>query len=269
MIQGNGLALRRKYFDNILQEQANIPWLEILADHYINHHGTLIEKLTQIVNKKACVMHCVGFSPAGLDPIEKNYLTEVNRLRDMIKPAWISDHLSVSHINGVFYPELLPFPLNQTWLEHCCQRIDSLQKALQTPFIIENAVHYAIFKDNTLDEATFLNQLCQQTGCGILLDINNLYVNQENHGIDVCAYLHRLDKRHIKQIHLAGYSEQENFLIDTHSREVQAPVWQLYKEAITLFGPIPTCLEWDNQLPAWSTLLNQLAKINEVNYAVC
>ena len=229
----------------------------------------LIDKMQRVIKRTPCVMHCVGFSLAGLDPIEKNYLAEIERLRDIIKPAWISDHLSVSRINDVFYPELLPFPLNQAWLEHTCQRVDTLQQALQTPFIVENAVHYAIFKDNTLDEASFLNQLCQQTGCGILLDINNLYVNQQNHGIDGLAYLQRLDKQHIKQVHLAGYSEQENFLIDTHSREVQPDVWQLYQSTINLFGPIPTCLEWDNQLPPWQILLDQLEKINEACYAAC
>lgn len=268
-IAGAGIGLRQAHFQAIQQDNDKPAWLEVLADHYLFSKGLLMQTLENVLGNTPRVMHCTGISIAGTDPLDLQYLEELRRLDQLIQPTWISDHLSASQLNGVFYPDLLPFPLTTESLAHVCRRVDAVQTRLKKPFLLENPVVYAIFKGNAFTEAEFLATVCKQTGCGILLDINNLYVNQINFGISAESYFETLDKASVKQMHLAGHVVYKNFLVDTHSQAVQAPVWDLYQSAIQTFGAVPTCIEWDSDIPSWATLKAEANKIQEVCYETC
>ena len=268
MIAGAGVALRQSHFSTIIQTRPAVNWFEVLADHYLFSHGILIEKLLAVLSTTPRVMHCTGMSLGGVDELDYTYLDELRRLIDCVQPAWVSDHLSASKINGVFYPELLPIPYTQESLDNVCRRVDAVQDYLQRPLLIENPVVYAVFEDNEFSEAEFLSVLVNRTGCGILLDINNLYVNYINHGIAPSLYFDCLPFSAVKQMHLAGHIAYQHFLLDTHSQSVQEPVWQLYRSAIKHFQA-PTCIEWDSDIPSWSVLYEEVNKISGVVYEAC
>lgn len=267
MIQGAGVGLRQAHFQAILENRPPINWFEILADQYLFSQGLLIEKLQQVLSETPRVMHCTGLSIGGVDPLDDRYMKELRRLVNIVQPVWVSDHLSVSRIQGRFYPELLPIPYTKASLDNVCRRVDQVQNYLQRPILLENAVVYAVFKQAEFSEADFLAEVFKKTGCGVLLDINNLYVNQVNHGIDPGSYFEALPRAAVKQMHLAGYSVDQGFLIDTHSQPVQAGVWPLYRAALGVFPAVPTCLEWDSDLPTWSVFAEEVAKISELLHA--
>ena len=269
MINGIGVALRRQHFQNIIQQRDSVPWLEVLADQFLNSHGILIDKLQTVIADIPCVMHCVGMSLAGCDPLEQAYLDDIKRLSDLINPAWISDHLSVSKINGIFYPELLPCPLTDESLQNCCERVNEVQHYLQKPLLLENPVQYAIFNNNTFTEPEFFNRLCAETNCAMLLDVNNLYVNQCNHGIDAEQYIDALNPQIVKQMHIAGHSQGDNLAVDTHGQAPQAAVIALYQYAIHKFGKVPTCLEWDRNIPSWDVMQQHCQQLSEASHETC
>lgn len=269
MIKGAGVALRQSHFSAIIEAQPAVSWFEVLADHYVFSRGILLKKLRSVLADTPRVMHCTGMSLGGVDAMDYLYLDELRYLIDCLQPSWVSDHLSASKINGVFYPELLPIPYTQESLDNVCRRVDTVQSYLQRPLLLENPVVYALFEGNEFSEAAFLAELVKRTGCGILLDINNLYVNDVNHGVEPSVYFECLPSSSVKQMHLAGHVAYQHFLLDTHSQPVQEPVWQLYRSAMRYFKDVPTCIEWDSDIPAWSVLCDEVNKISEVIYEAC
>jgi uncharacterized protein (UPF0276 family) len=252
-IAGAGLGLRAKHFDTILTEQPPVPWFEVVADQFMHSNGIIIDKLEQISRHYPLVLHCLGCSVGSTDPLNLDYLNAVKSLAQRINAAWVSDHCCWVCIQGQYLFDLMPLPLTQAVATHVAVRARMIQDHLERPFALENVSAYLAYRSSEMTEPQFLNHIATQADIKLLLDINNVYVNAHNQGSNATAYFTQLDPAHIVQMHLAGYEQHGDLLIDTHSQAVHTGVWALYQQALTYFGAVPTCIEWDSQIPDWPT----------------
>jgi uncharacterized protein (UPF0276 family) len=258
-IHGIGVGLRQPHYAIFLSEdRPAIPWLEILSDNYMFTEGLLREKILKIREYYPMVMHSVGLNVGSTSGINTEYLIKLKKLADAIDPAWLSDHLCWTAVDGVNSHDLLPLPFTQEALDIVVNNIHVIQDYLQRPFLIENVSSYVQFEDPDFSEAEFLNEVARRSGCHILLDINNIYVNSQNHNFLVRDYLSYINTGYVKQFHLAGFEKIGNILVDTHGAAIHAPVWDLYQQALQRFGAVPALVEWDNNIPAWPVLLEQV-----------
>ncbi len=269
MIQGVGVGLRSKHFATFIEHQPNVPWLEVLADNYLHSQGILLEKLQTISKHYPTVIHGVSLSIAGTDPLDRDYLTQLTHLQQATNAVWISDHLCWCYHQGHYSHDLLPFPFTHKNLQHVVARIKKVQDILQQQILIENISSYLECKTNQLFEAEFLAQVAELADCAILLDVNNVYVNSQNHGFNASDYFEYLDVTRIKQIHLGGYTQQDSTLIDTHGEAIHDPVWLLYELALKKFGAVATAIEWDNHVPDWPTLFQQTQHADTIWQQYC
>ena len=258
-INGIGVGLRQPHYAIFLSEdRPAIPWLEILSDNYMFTQGLLREKILKMREYYPMVMHSVGLNVGSTSGVNTEYLIKLKKLADAIDPAWLSDHLCWTAVDGVNSHDLLPLPFTQEALDLVVNNIQVIQDYLQRAFLIENVSSYVQFEDADFSEAEFLNEVARRSGCHILLDINNIYVNSQNHNFSTHDYLNSINKEHVKQFHLAGFEKIENILVDTHGAAIHAPVWDLYQQALQRFGAVPALIEWDNNIPAWPVLLEQV-----------
>lgn len=262
-VKGVGVGLRSAYFGD-LSSETQVPWLEVLADQFIGSEGCLRDTLLQLRARYPMTLHSVGLSLGSIDPLNADYLHQLKTLADVVKPAWISDHLAWVSCQGEYVYDLLPLPQTPAVASYVAERIRVVQDQMGYPFLIENVSSYLTYRSSTLTEAQFLQSVAEQADCGILLDVNNLYVNAINHGVDIDDYLNTLDPARIQQLHLAGYVEDNQLLIDTHSKPVYPAVWRLYQKVLNKFGVIPTLIEWDSDLPAWKVLEQERVKAEEM-----
>ncbi|MSP52815.1 MAG: DUF692 domain-containing protein [Gammaproteobacteria bacterium] len=268
-IQGIGVGLRQPHYAIFLSEDRPvIPWLEIVSDNYMFTHGLLREKILKIREYYPMVMHSVGLNVGSTSGINSEYLAKLKQLADDVEPAWLSDHLCWTAVDGVNSHDLLPLPFTQEALDIVVNNIQTIQDHLQRPFLIENVSSYVQFSDADFSEAEFLNEVARRSGCYILLDINNIYVNSKNHDFSTDNYLAAINKEPVKQFHLAGFEEIQNILVDTHGAAVHEPVWELYQKALQRFGAVPALIEWDNNIPGWSTMLEQVKIAQELQQRI-
>lgn len=269
MIKGIGVGLRQAHYAAFLSDTPpDVSWLEILSDNYMWTSGVLLEKILKIRERYPMVMHGVGLNIGSTDALDFTYLRDLKCLADRVEPAWISDHLCWTGVNGYFSHDLLPLPYTHEALTHISARIHTVQDYLKRPFIIENISTYFLPDNNDFFEADFLAELAKKTGCNILLDINNIAVNAHNHQFSTDDYIKALKNTSISQIHLAGYEEKNGIRIDTHGHKVYPDVWKLYQEVLSQHGAIPTCIEWDSQVPVWETLYDEVKKARQYYEAV-
>lgn len=257
MIKGVGVGLRQPHYQQFIQHQPDIPWVELLVDNYLYTQGVLKQKLLTIRQHYPMTFHGVGMNLGSADPLDQAYLKQLQRLMAELQPAWVSEHLSWTGFGGDYRHDLLPLPFTDESFEHVCAKIDQVQSSLKQPILIENVSTYVSFKGDTFSEVDFINAITQKTGCGVLLDINNIYVNSCNHDFDPYQYLSSINHETVKQMHLGGHQDREGIIIDTHDSPVAEPVWRLYQQALKQFGPVPTCIEWDFNVPEWPVLLAQ------------
>lgn len=258
-IHGIGVGLRQPHYAVFLAEdRPAIPWLEILSDNYMFTHGLLREKILKIREYYPMVMHGVGLNIGSTSGINEEYLTKLKLLAEAIQPAWISDHLCWTGVNGINSHDLLPLPFTQEAIDIVVRNIQQVQEYLQQSLVVENVSSYVQFEDAEFSEAEFVNEVAQRSGCSILLDINNIYVNSQNHGFSAVDYLDKINLTLVKQFHLAGFEKIQHMLVDTHGVAVHEPVWELYKTALQRFGHIPTLIEWDNNIPEWEVMMQQV-----------
>ena len=261
-LHGFGLGLRPQHYDALLSADRNaVDWLEIVSENYLVDGGRPLAMLDRIAERWPLAMHGVALNIGGSDPLDRDYLHALVKLAKRVRPALISDHLCWSRHDGVQLHDLLPLPHDDASLAHVATRVQQVQDALGRQLVLENVSSYLRFAGDTLGEAEFLCALVEATGCGLLLDINNVYVNAHNHGIDAVAYLDALPRHAVKQLHLAGHSEDalgSGLLIDTHDAPVCDGVWALYAQAVRRFGEVPTMIERDDDIPALHELLQEL-----------
>ena len=232
-----------------------MPWFEVLADNYLCGGGPALAQLDEIRSRYPMVFHCVGMNLGSVDPIDLKYLKKLKRNITRFDPAWVSDHLCWSAVSGRSHHDLLPLPYTEEVVRHVSERILSVQEFLGRQILIENVSSYIQYRDPEMTEWEFLSEVSKRSDCLILLDINNVYVNSVNHDFSPDKYLKGIPRDRVRQFHIAGYEEDEFVLVDTHGSEVSDSVWKLYKEAIRYFGPIPTAIERDNNIPDLQTLL--------------
>ena len=264
---GDGVGLRSVHFPFLRHtppQNWGVDWFEIITENYFDSFGWAADMLDHVRAQRPVVMHGVSLSIGSSHPLDLNYLHKVRNLADRIQPQWISDHLCWTGINGVNTHDLLPMPLTEESLTHTARRIHQVQDALARPLIVENPSSYLEFNDSTIPEPVFLKRLTEITGCGLLLDVNNVFVSATNHGFDPVAYLDALPADKIVQVHLAGPTECGGYLIDTHDQPVAAQVWPLYARVHQMTGGVSTLLEWDAHIPEFPDLVGELAKAKAI-----
>lgn len=252
---GFGLGLRAPHALAVLETRPPVGWFEILSDNYLNAHAGYLAYLEDVRAAYPLVMHGVSLSIGSTDPLDAAYVHSLRRLADRLAVGWVSDHLCFTGIDRQYSHDLLPIPYTDEALRHLIPRIQQTQDILQRPLVLENASTYLEFAASVIPEPEFLAELCQRTGCGILLDLNNVYVSSHNHGWDAYAYIDAVPGERIVQYHLAGHSRQDGYLFDTHNTPVSDPVWDLYAYAVRRKGLKSTLIEWDDAIPPLATLL--------------
>lgn len=262
---GLGVGLRSVHFPYLMRNQDPlVDWFEIISENFMDNYGYARYALEQVAERCPIVMHGVSMSIGSTDPLNFDYLKSLKELADFVKPVWVSDHLCWTGHAHVNTHDLLPMPLTQESLQHVATRIRQVQDYLERPLILENPSTYLEFKASDITEWDFLGALAQQTGCGLLLDVNNVYVSAYNHGYSAENYVRSLPHDSIVQIHIAGPSDCGGYMIDTHDQPVPAPVWHLYKLAQELTGGVSTLLEWDANIPEYPELVAELHKARTV-----
>lgn len=270
-LSGFGLGLRPEHYQDFITQKQPLDWLEILSDNYLVAGGKPLFYLDQIRQDYPLVMHGVAMNIGSIDPLNFDYLTALKQLAKRIEPALISDHLCWTGVHNQYLHDLLPLPYTDETIHHVANRILQIQDFLGRRLVIENLSSY-IQSDTGMSEWEFIGAVCQQADCDLLLDINNIFVSSHNHGFDPLDYLHGIPAQRVRQIHLAGHSQHENYLIDTHDQPVCDEVWQLYQQAIHHLGFIPTMIERDGNIPPLPELLaevNHARNMIEVRYATC
>lgn len=265
-IVGFGLGLRPTHYQALLAQPCRrIDWLEALTENYLEVGGAPRAHLRAIAERYPLVLHGVSLSIGSWDPLDVSYLRSLRSLAREIQAAWISDHLCWTGVDGVNLHDLLPLPFTEEALSHVSERISHAQELLGMPLLIENVSSYIQFEHNEMTEWEFLCELSRRTGCELLLDINNVYVSSVNHGFDPVTYLRALPRQRVRQIHLAGHSAQGAFLIDTHDAPVNEAVWSLFELSMALFGPVPTMIERDANIPPLDELLIELDRARRLS----
>ncbi|MGB5225795.1 MAG: DUF692 domain-containing protein [Arenicellales bacterium] len=261
---GAGIGLRGQHIPEVIQHLPDIPWFEILADNHLAEGGLIPHQLTAVRSSYPVTFHCVGMSIAGVDPLDMKYLQRIRSLAERFEPAWISDHLCFTQFAKHQYHDLLPFPYSEESLNHVGERVMRIQDYLGRALVVENVSAYLQYRASIMTEGEFLKALCQQTGCEILLDVNNAYVNQVNHGIDTREFIRSLPAQHIREIHLAGFEDKGGYLIDAHNNRVADAVWELYEYLVHTHGETVTLIEWDNDIPSFEVLAGEARHAQQI-----
>jgi len=257
---GLGLGLRSVHFETILSGEPQDIWFEAISENFMDSGGRPRAVISAVAERYPIVLHGVSLSIGSTDPLDVGYLASLKRLADEVRPAWVSDHLCWTGVNGHNSHDLLPMPLTEESLAHVAARVRQVQDYLERPLILENPSSYVRFAQSTLDEPGFLRALAEETGCGLLLDVNNVFVTCFNAGTDPAAYLDAFPCERVVQMHLAGHQDMGSHLIDTHDRPVRAEVWALFRRAWALTGGASTLLEWDDHIPDFEGCLAELRK---------
>lgn len=265
----SGVSLKPKHYRTILDQSPRIGWFEVHPENYMGAGGAPHNYLSQIRSHYPLSMHGVGMSLGSADGLDKDHLQALAALVKRYEPEQVSEHLAWSHYNGVFLNDLLPLPYNDESLAVVVENIDRVQEALGRPILVENPSTYIDFNNNTCSEPEFLKELTCRSGCGLLLDINNVYVSARNQGFDPASYLSQIPTHTVGEIHLAGHSVQAidgvEVRIDDHGSPVKDPVWQLHELALKCLGrPVPVLIEWDTDVPDLEVLLAEAEKADSI-----
>lgn len=257
---GLGVGLRNVHFPHILSHWPAVDWFEAISENFMDSRGRPRYVLDEIAERYPVVLHGVSLSIGSTDPLNFDYLARLKRLADAVRPRWISDHLCWTGVLGLNAHDLLPLPLHDESLRHVAGRVRQVQDFLERPLVLENPSSYLTFRDSTIPEWEFLARLADQTGCGLLLDVNNVYVSCFNHGTDPEEYLRGIPPERVVQFHLAGHTHCQTHIIDTHDQHVVDRVWQLYRQAHAHTGGAATLLEWDARIPPFPVVHAEVLK---------
>lgn len=261
---GCGIGLRKEHFDLVLDEKPSVPFFEVISENFMVDGGRPLDVLERVRRDYPMAFHGVSMSLGSAEPADPAYLRRLKSLVDRFAPAVVSDHLSWSGLGGHNSHDLLPLPFTEEAIRATARKIRHAQEFLGRRILVENISSYLEYREATLSEAQFVRAVVEEADCGILLDVNNLYVNARNHGLDPWRYLDSLPGERVAQIHLAGHEDHGDFVIDTHDHPVRAAVWELYRGAIARFGPVPTLIEWDADIPPFEVLLGETRRADEI-----
>lgn len=251
---GHGVGLRRDHHERILSAPTSCDWFEVISENFMRVGGRARSVLDSVRANYPIVLHGVSLSIGSTDPLNTGYLDELKELADEVEPAFVSDHLCWTGVGGHNAHDLLPLPYTEEALLHVIDRVHRVQDRLKRTIALENVSSYLSYRFSEMPEWEFLGRLSEASGCGILLDVNNIYVSSVNHRFDPLTYLSAVPRENVWQFHLAGHSKMGELLLDTHDAPVPDPVWKLYEEAVKRFAPVSTLIEWDDKVPPFETL---------------
>ena len=254
-----GIGLRAPHVGPVLAERPPVPWFEVHSENYFADGGPSLAALDRVRADYPISLHGVGLSLGSTDPLDTGHLAKLARLADRVEPARISEHLCWSSVNGRHFNDLLPLPYTREALDHVCARVSATQDFLRREILVENVSSYLTFPESSIRECEFVTAIAARTGCRLLVDVNNIYVNARNHGIDADAYLAAIPAAMVAEIHLAGFDASGPCLVDTHGAPVAPEVWSLYERALGRFGRVPTLIEWDTDIPGFAVLQREAA----------
>jgi uncharacterized protein len=265
---GHGVGLRTVHYPHVLDRTARADWFEVISENFMIAGGRPLQILEKARELAPVVLHGVSLNIGGTDPLREDYLTNLDSLIKRFAPAWVSDHLCWGAIGGRFTHDLLPLPYTEEAVRHVASRIRHVQDRLGRCILIENVSSYITYSISSVPEWVFLSAVAEEADCGILLDVNNIYVSAVNHGFSPLEYLSGVPPERVGQIHLAGHSSQGDLLIDTHDHPVPTAVWRLYREAVRRFGAVSTLVEWDDQIPSFDELIAEANRAREIESEV-
>jgi uncharacterized protein len=262
-----GIGLRAPHYQGLLAhaDSRDRPgFLEVHSENFFGDGGQPLKYLERFREDYALSTHGVGLSLGSTDPLDRTHLEKLKRLVDRFQPALVSEHLCWVGVGGRFVNDLLPLPYTEESLAHVSARVTQVQDFLKRKILVENVSSYLEFSSSTMPEWEFVNAVAERAGCGVLLDVNNIYVNAINHGFDAKRFIDAINRDTVGEIHLAGFQDTGEILIDTHGARVHEDVWALYAYAIKKLGPVPTLIEWDTDLPALDVLLDEAAHADRI-----
>lgn len=260
---GIGIGLRVPHYRHILEKKPVCDWFEIISENFMVDGGRPLAVLDQILEQYCVVQHGVSMYFGNADPLNRDHLKKLRRLVKRTHTPWLSDHLCWGSVSGRCSHDLLPMPYTMSVAKHTAAKIRQAQDFLEVPICVENVSSYAEFKQNEMHEWEFLSEVVERADCGILLDVNNIYVSSQNHGFDPFEYLRAVPHHRVGQIHIAGHTRYDDIILDTHDHPVPDPVWALYAEAIAHCGHVSTLLEWDDRIPSFDEVHDEALKANQ------
>jgi uncharacterized protein (UPF0276 family) len=264
-VQGFGLGVRPEHYESLLDEhRGSVSWLEALTDNYLVPGGRPLHFLERLRAEYPIVLHGVSLSIGSTDPLNREYIEQVRQLAERTEAAWVSDHLCWTGVAGINMHDLMPLPFTEECLRHLVSRVQFVQDRLRQRLVLENVSSYVSFSQSEMTEWEFLRELAERADCELLLDVNNVYVSSINHELDALEYLRGVPSSRVRQLHLAGHRNLGTHLIDTHDEPVCEEVWNLYAHAVRIFGPVPTMIERDDNIPELPELLAELNRARVV-----
>ncbi len=263
-VKGTGIGLRSPHVNEVLATLPDIPWFELLIENHLAEGGIIPLQMEKVCEHYPVTFHGVGLSLGSIDPLDMDYLKKLRQLMKQYNIAWMSEHCCFTAVDGMHSHDLLPIPYSDEALQHMAARIRQVQDVLGEQILIENVSSYMRYAESTMDEVAFMAELAEQADCYLLVDVNNIYVNHVNQDIDAHDYLQRLPHQRIREIHLAGFEDHGDYLLDAHNNPVAAKVWELYEALLQHVSGIPTLIEWDNNIPSLQRLLQEADKATAI-----
>ena len=258
VLQGFGLGLRTEHYSDFVAAPQRVDWLEIISENYLVDGGKPLHFLDRIRRDYPMAMHGVSLSIGSSDPLDTDYLRQLKALVRRVEPAWVSDHLCWTGTDSLNLHDLLPLPYTEASLRHLVPRVAQMQDLLGCPFLLENVSSYVRYRADEMSEWAFIAELVARTGCELLLDVNNVYVNSINHGFDPRTFIDAMPAAAVRQIHLAGHEDHGGYIVDTHDHPVCDAVWDLYAYTVRRTGAVPTMIERDDNIPPLAKLVDEL-----------
>jgi len=257
---GIGIGLRVPHYQHIFSRKPTVNWFEIISENFMVDGGRPLEILDQILERYRVVQHGVSMYFGSAEPLNREHLKRLKRLVKRTKTPWLTDHLCWGSVDGRYTHDLMPMPYTFEAAKRAAQKIRQVRDFLEVPLAVENVSSYAEFHVSEMTEWEFLNEVVERADCGILLDVNNIYVSSRNHNFNPFDYLNSVPAERVAQIHIAGHTKYQKFILDTHDHPVIDPVWALYARAIEMAGPTPTLLEWDDRVPSFNEVHREALK---------
>jgi len=260
---GIGIGLRIPHYRHILEQKPVVDWFEIISENYMLDGGRPLAVLDAILEQYRVVQHGVSMYFGSVDPLNREHLKRLKELTRRTKTPWLTDHLCWGSVDGRYTHDLMPLPYTWEAIDVTVSKIRQVQDFLEIPVAVENVSSYAEFHESEMTEWEFLNEVVERADCGILLDVNNIYVSSVNHSFDPHVYVDSVPAERVAQIHIAGHSKYEKYILDTHDHPVIDPVWKLYAHAIRRCGLTPTLLEWDDKIPTFDEVHGEALKAKQ------
>ncbi len=264
-VLGAGIGLRKEHFAALKKTDLPVGWLEVIPENFMSFGGYPQGILDRVASRWPIVSHGVNLSIGSCDPLNEEYLDRLKTMLDRTQALWYSDHLCFTSIGGEYVHDLLAMPFSNEAADHVIGRVRDLQKRIQRPFLLENPSYYVKMPGAEMEEAAFITKILETSGCGMLLDVNNVYVNSRNHGYDARAFIRALPLHRVGQIHMAGHADRGDVIIDTHEGPIVDPVWDLYEFTLQEMGrPVSTLIEWDTNVPSLLQVVDEALRAQSI-----